>query len=99
METIVTIAIPITFLLMFGLERIFPARKLPKVKWWVAKGFFGFVVFGAFNAILPSIVGPAVGPHAPFHFDRLGTIGGAIAAFLLSDIVSYGVHRLLHNVP
>ena len=29
---------PVTFLLGLVLERLFPAQKLPKVRWWLSKG-------------------------------------------------------------
>jgi len=98
LEMILTLLIPVTFVAMLVLERLFPGRPMPKVKWWVLKGFVFFVITGSFNAILPSVIGPAVGAHAPLHLATLGTLASAIVAFLVSDLVSYGVHRLLHNV-
>jgi len=71
MEAILTALIPLTFLLMLALERIFPARPLPRVKWWLLKGFVFFVITGAFNAILPAVIGPAVSAHAPLHLASL----------------------------
>ena len=42
LEIIVTLLIPATFILFVGLERLFPARPLPKISWWRSKGLFFF---------------------------------------------------------
>jgi sterol desaturase/sphingolipid hydroxylase (fatty acid hydroxylase superfamily) len=99
METIVTALIPVTFVLMLVLERVFPGRALPRVRGWLLKGFVFFVIIGVLNALLPAIVGPFFAAHAPLHLTGLGTVGGAIVAFLVGDLLSYGIHRVMHNVP
>ncbi len=38
MEAILSLLIPITFVLMLVLERVFPGRPLPKVRFWALKG-------------------------------------------------------------
>jgi sterol desaturase/sphingolipid hydroxylase (fatty acid hydroxylase superfamily) len=99
MEEVLTVLIPVTFFAMLALERVFPGRPLPKVKGWLLKGLAFFVISAAFNALLPAIIGPAVGPHAPLHLASLGTIPSAILAFLVGDLLNYVVHRTLHTVP
>jgi sterol desaturase/sphingolipid hydroxylase (fatty acid hydroxylase superfamily) len=97
METILTILIPVTFLVAFGLERLFPARPLPKVRWWVLKGFVCFVVTGAINAIVPAIVAGGVASYAPLHLDKLHVIPAALLVIFASEVFSYFVHRGMHN--
>lgn len=98
METILTLLIPVTFVAMIVVERLFPGRKLPKVRFWLLKGFFFFVVFGVLNTIVPALVAGALAGKTLVNLSSLGIVGGAIVAFLASDLVAYCVHRLLHNV-
>ena len=98
METIVTILIPVTFVLMLVLERVFPARELPKVRRWLLKGIVFFFLSGVINAVIPAVLAKLLGNHAPLHLSKLGTLGGAIVGFLVGDIAAYVVHRTMHNV-
>jgi sterol desaturase/sphingolipid hydroxylase (fatty acid hydroxylase superfamily) len=99
METILTILIPVTFLVMLVIERLWPGRELPKVRFWVLKGFLFFVLAAAINAVVPALLSMAIGTHSVFHLGVLGTVGSALVGLILSDAVSYGVHRTLHTVP
>jgi len=99
METIIGILFPTTFVLALLLERIFSARELPKVRRWVLKGLVFFVVSSTVGLIIPTLIAGAIAPYAPLHLGALGTALGGILGFLCSDIVYYGAHRLLHNVP
>ena len=45
METILSILIPSTFVVMLLVERAFPARPLPKVRFWLLKGLLFFTFF------------------------------------------------------
>lgn len=98
METILGLAIPVTFVVLLVLERLFPARPLPKVPRWLLKGIVFFVLGGAFSAALPAGIAAVLGPRAPFDLSGLGTVAGALVGFAFADLVTYGFHRLLHNV-
>lgn len=98
METILTLLIPVSFVGLFLLERLFPARPLPKVSWWVLKGFVFFVVTAAINAIVPALVAERMTKHAtPVDLRFLG-LAGALVVLVASDVVTYPVHRFLHRV-
>jgi len=99
METLLTILIPVTFIVMLVIERVFPGRDLPKVRGWLLKGFAFFMMSGIINALLPALFASAVSAHAPLHLSVLPAGVGGVIGFLATDIVAYGVHRLLHNVP
>src|SRR4051812_12629042 len=99
METIVFILFPVTFIVMLILERIFPARTLPKVRFWLLKGILFFIMGAILGGLVPAIIAAPVQAYAPLHLGALGTVFGGILAFLATDIVAYGVHRTLHNVP
>jgi sterol desaturase/sphingolipid hydroxylase (fatty acid hydroxylase superfamily) len=89
---------PLLFLGLLVLERVRPARPLPHVRWWLAKGIFAFFVVAAANAILPGVLLSLLGDHlALLPLASLGTFGGALVVVLFGDLVGYWVHRLLHT--
>jgi len=85
--------------LLLVLERLFPARALPPVRFWLLKGILFFLLGGAIAGLLPGLLTLALGDHVPFHLTGLGNFGGGLIGYLIADLVSYGVHRILHNVP
>lgn len=99
METILGLLIPVTFAVMILLERVFPARPLPRVRWWLLKGIVFFFLGGGIGAAIPAGIAVLLGGHTLVDLRRIGTIGGALVAFLAADLVGYFVHRVEHNVP
>jgi sterol desaturase/sphingolipid hydroxylase (fatty acid hydroxylase superfamily) len=99
MEEILGLLIPLTFVLCLVIERLAPARPLPRVRFWLLKGFVFFVMTGALNAILPALVAGAVAGRTPIHLASLGTAGGALVALLVGELAAYGIHRVMHRVP
>jgi sterol desaturase/sphingolipid hydroxylase (fatty acid hydroxylase superfamily) len=98
MEDIVTPLVPAVYVLCLILERLFPARQLPKIKGWLLRGLLAFVLTGVINALLPMAIVGALAGHSLLHLQGLGTIAGALAAFVVTDFFSYWVHRSMHNV-
>lgn len=98
LEAIISITIPVTFIVGLVLERRFPARPLPKVERWLLKGSIFFLLTGLVNAIVPAAVAAIVGKRAPLDLSGLGTLGGAAVAFLAADFVSYWIHRFMHRL-
>jgi len=99
MEKVIPIAIPAIFVIALLIERRFPARPLPQVRFWLGKGIFFFVLTGVVNAALPALVASVVGDRAPLRLAGLGTISGGILGFVASDFVGYWIHRTMHRVP
>jgi sterol desaturase/sphingolipid hydroxylase (fatty acid hydroxylase superfamily) len=99
METLVGVLIPLTFVAMLVLERLFPARQLPVVRGWLLKGTIFFLLGGAFAALLPALASSVLGEHAPLNLSELGTIVGGVVGFAAADLVTYAGHRIVHNVP
>lgn len=98
MEAIVTLLIPVTYVLCLILERVFPARPLPHVKGHLLRGILAFVMSGLINALLPLAVVGALQGRSLFRLSGLGVVLGAVLAFVVTDFFSYLLHRLLHNV-
>jgi sterol desaturase/sphingolipid hydroxylase (fatty acid hydroxylase superfamily) len=98
MEDIIGIIIPSSFIVALMVERLFPARALPKVKGWLWKGLLFFIVTGLVNSAMPALIASLLHGHTPLHLTGLGTIGGALVAFVVSDFFGYWIHRLMHRV-
>src|SRR5687768_3406737 len=98
MGAILPLLVPVVFVLALILERVFPARPLPKVKGWALRGVLSFLMAGVLNALLPLFVVEALGGRSLLHLSGLGLVGGALVAFVVTDFFAYWVHRLMHNV-
>jgi sterol desaturase/sphingolipid hydroxylase (fatty acid hydroxylase superfamily) len=95
---VLSVAPPLTFLGLLVLERLVPARPLPHVRWWLAKGIIAFFFVGAANAIVPGALLSLLGDRlALLPLASLGTVGGAVVVVLFGDLLGYWVHRLLHT--
>jgi sterol desaturase/sphingolipid hydroxylase (fatty acid hydroxylase superfamily) len=97
MEDIVSLLIPVVFIVGVVAERLFPARPLPNVRLWLLKGFVFFVLTGGINALIPALIGPRLGMFTIVDSSRLGVIGSAGAALLVSEFLSYWLHRSMHR--
>ena len=78
-------------------EAIFPARKLPEIKFWKLKGIAIFTFFFFLSSYLPLFVDPILAPYQLFDLSILGTIGGALAGIIVYQIVGYFYHRSMHK--
>jgi sterol desaturase/sphingolipid hydroxylase (fatty acid hydroxylase superfamily) len=97
LEDIFGLLMPVTFVAFLLLERVIPARGLPRVPWWLAKGIVAFVLVAAINGAIPALVVTLLGQHTLLHLSALGTLGGVVLMLLVSDLVGYGIHRGLHT--
>lgn len=78
-------------------EALFPARKLPYVKFWQIKGIISFFVFFYLSSYLPMFINPFLEPYRLLDLTGLGMIGGAVAAVLLYEFGMYVWHRTMHR--
>lgn len=99
MENIIGILIPASFLLALVIERLFPAKPLPKVRGWLWKGLLFFAFTGVVNSVVPAVVSAIVGDRAPIKLGGVNFVLAAVIGFLVSDFVGYWLHRLMHRVP
>ena len=97
MEAIINLLIPVIFVLALVLERLFPARALPPVRGWLLKGVVFFAVTGAINTVLPPLIARGLAPITPWSLAALGTEGGALVGIVVTDLVSYWIHRAMHR--
>jgi sterol desaturase/sphingolipid hydroxylase (fatty acid hydroxylase superfamily) len=90
--------IPVTYLALLALERAFPARAFPEIRFWRLTGSLFVVVLLGVNAALPSLVpGDWLARHRLLDGGRLGLVGGVVVGYLALSFVSYWVHRAEHR--
>jgi sterol desaturase/sphingolipid hydroxylase (fatty acid hydroxylase superfamily) len=94
---ILTIAIPLTFVLFHILEALVPARAMPKVRFWRARGFAWFVVGGLIASNLPPLVAAYTREATPLDISGLG-VWGVFVIIPCVELFAYAFHRLRHSV-
>jgi len=92
--------VPVTWLVLFVLERIFPARKFPPIRGWAWIGIGALLLLGATQTIVPLLI-PAdwLEAHRLIDGTQLGLAGGIVVGGLLATLVSALLHRAFHRVP
>ena len=98
MDQVVSILIPLVFVVMLVVEWRFPAKKLPKVRFWLLKGIVFFVISGMANGLLPVGVGALFRGWSAVHLAGIGTVPGALIGFVVADFVGYWFHRTEHRL-
>ena len=78
-------------------EGIYPARVLPRVKWWKTKGLTAFGVFFFLSTYLPLLIEPYLDPYRVFDLSGLGLVGGALTGTLLYESGVYIWHLAMHR--
>ncbi|MGC4093794.1 MAG: sterol desaturase family protein [Polyangiaceae bacterium] len=97
-EDLLGLAIPVTYLLMYAAERIWPARKFPKVGWWGAVGAAFLVLMMSIGVVAPMLIPVEfLAEHRVLEGTRLGVLGGALLGFVAIEFVVYAYHRACHN--
>jgi len=99
MEKVLGILPPLTYLAFLLIERVFPARKLPAVRWWWLKGLVFLSIGGALLGTLPRLWAPWARAHRLVDLEGLGVAGGFVAAIVVTDFLMYWVHRARHRLP
>ena len=78
-------------------EGLFPARKLPKIKFWKLKGLSAFTLFFFLSSYLPLIWDVYLLEYQLFDLTSLGTAWGAIVGVLIYELGVYAWHRGMHS--
>jgi sterol desaturase/sphingolipid hydroxylase (fatty acid hydroxylase superfamily) len=78
-------------------EALFPARRLPRVRFWRSKGLLGFAAFMAISSYLPFLWAEWLAPIQLFDLSHWSTLAGATAGVLLYEAGVWAWHRALHG--
>lgn len=99
LETFALIATPGLLVAFIFAERLLRARPLPRISWWRSKSVLSFVVMMLTSMFAPLLWLDFVAAHRLMNLEGLGIAAGTVVAFLTMQLVCYGWHRLMHNVP
>lgn len=98
-SAVVAVLVPLTFALLWLVERSFPARPLPHVDGWTKKGIVFFFVTGGVQTLVPALVTAGVAKITPLHLATLGLAPGVVCVIVGSEVIAYGIHRAMHASP
>ncbi len=90
--------VPVTYLLMLGIEALFPARQFPPIPYWRLKGFCFLTVQGLLATLTPLVIPEHwLAAHRLINLEGLGVIGGAVLGYAVVSLASYAWHRSAHT--
>ena len=78
-------------------EALFPARPLPRVKFWKVKGLIFFGIYFYLSSYLPMLWNTYLSEYQVFDLTSLGTVWGAFAGVMLYQLGVYVWHRSMHK--
>jgi len=94
------LAIPVTFLVMLGIEMLFPARAFPPLRFWRLQGIGFLLMAGILASTVPLLIPEDwLARHRVLDLTGLGMIGGAAVGYLVVSLFSYIWHRSAHTFP
>lgn len=79
------------------LEALFPARKLPKIKFWRLKGISAFFLFFFLSSYLPMLWNGYLAEYQLFNLSSLGTYWGAFVGVMIYELGVYIWHISMHK--
>lgn len=98
LEIIAFLSFPVLYVVFALWEHLRPARPLPKVRGWRARGPL-FLMLAMGLSIATAIAwGDWVAAHALIDLSWTGAIGGAVIALLALQLGGYAWHRTVHHV-
>jgi sterol desaturase/sphingolipid hydroxylase (fatty acid hydroxylase superfamily) len=98
MALVLSVLTPLSFFVWMIAEAIRPARPLPKVRFWRAKGIAFFFVAGAIIANAPGLWADFAMANAIGDLSALGTFGGAFVYLIAVSFFGYWYHRGRHKL-
>jgi sterol desaturase/sphingolipid hydroxylase (fatty acid hydroxylase superfamily) len=87
------------FPLFVVVERLWPARRQPRIAGWPLIGTGFFVAFAAISVLIPLALPPAWFEASLLAGARLGVGGGTLVGYLSVTLAGYAWHRTVHAVP
>src|SRR6478736_6012172 len=92
--------VPVTYLVMLGIESLIPARQFPKIRYWRLKGFVFLTVQGLLATLTPLLIPEHwLAAHRLIDLSWLGVVGGALLGYAVLSLVNYVWHRSAHTFP
>lgn len=93
----ITLAVMALYAALIAWEALAPARRLPAVRGWRARGLAAFLAYVMISTYLPLVWGEALGRFQLVDLAGLGTWGGALVGVLVLEGGIYAWHRTMHG--
>ncbi|WP_420401861.1 sterol desaturase family protein [Flagellimonas sp.] len=93
----VSLAVLAIYAILMIWEGLFPARELPKVKFWKLRGLGAFAFFFYLSSYLPLFIDPYLEPYRLLDLTNLTTVIGGLVGVVLYEFGVYVWHRALHS--
>lgn len=93
------IASAAVFPILMLAERLFPARRQPRVKGWPLIGIGFFAVYAVISVLLPLQLPAAWFAASLLPGAELGVAAGALVGYLATTFAGYWWHRAAHRLP
>jgi sterol desaturase/sphingolipid hydroxylase (fatty acid hydroxylase superfamily) len=95
----VSLLVPLTYLVMLGIERWRPARQFPPRRGWTWVGIGFLVLLGTVSTVVPLALDPHwLEAHRWLDGTPLGVVGGTVVGYVVLSGCMYAVHRTFHEV-
>ena len=85
------------YLVLIILEAISPGQQLKKVKGWIPKSLFVFVIYFYISTYLPLIWDKYLLPYQVINLEHVNIYISTTVAILLFELMIYVWHRTMHN--
>jgi len=93
----VSLAIMAMYILLMAWEAIFPARKLPLIRFWKIKGIVAFFLFFFVSTYLPLLYAQWLPSVQVFDLTTLNVAATSVAGILLYEFGMYVWHLSMHK--
>jgi sterol desaturase/sphingolipid hydroxylase (fatty acid hydroxylase superfamily) len=95
---ILGLAVPVTYLSMYAVEVVRPARSFPKQRHWGIAGIGFLIVMMSVGVVAPMLLPVEwLDRHRLLDGTKLGVAGGVIVGLLVFQLFMYGFHRASHR--
>ena len=85
------------YLVLMLWEALFPARQLPKVKFWKLKGITFFFTFFFVSSYLPMLTDPFLVQFQLIDLSHLGVLSGSLIGLVVYELGTYVYHFSMHK--
>src|SRR5215471_8508657 len=93
----VSLALMAMYLFLMGWEAIFPARKLPPIRFWKIKGIVTFFLFFFLSTYLPLFYSAWLPSTQLFDLTNMNVAIASVAGVFLYELGMYVWHRSMHK--
>jgi sterol desaturase/sphingolipid hydroxylase (fatty acid hydroxylase superfamily) len=96
-EDIAGLMIPVTWLVMMGVEAFGTGRSWPAIRLWRTRSFAFFIMVMTINAVLPGLLPASVTSHHLLDVGNLGVLPSVVIGYLMLSLATALVHRAYHR--